>query len=56
MKIANSFILWISVIPAIALVLYQSVTFMRKAIETGKEMGITDQQIKIAKKVLFLRH
>lgn len=53
MKIVNSFILWISVIPAIALVLYQSATFMRKAIETGKEMGITDQQIKIAKKSSF---
>lgn len=53
MKIANSPILWISVIPAVALVLYQAATFMKKAIATGKEMGITDQQIEDAKKSSF---
>ncbi|HHV38511.1 MAG TPA: DUF5058 family protein [Tepidimicrobium sp.] len=54
LKIANSPILWISVIPAVGVVLYQAAAFMRKATESGKEMGITDEQIRTAKKSAFL--
>lgn len=53
LKSANSLILWISVLPAVALVVYQAWLFTRKAMTDGKKMGITDQQFKAAIKGSF---
>ena len=53
LKSANSLILWISVLPAVALVVYQAWLFTRKAMTDGKKMGITDHQFKAAIKGSF---
>lgn len=50
LKVANSPIMWISVIPPVALVMYQAVLFLRRSIRDGQKMGITDIQMKTAAK------
>lgn len=53
LKTANSIWLWISAIPAVGLVIFQAVLFMKRAITDGKEMGITTEQMKIGAKSAF---
>lgn len=53
LKTANSLLLWISVLPPVGLVIYQAWLFMKKAKETGKLMGITQEQFKNATKSAF---
>lgn len=53
LKLANSPLMWISVIPAVLLVIYQAWLFSKRAISDGKKIGITDQQFKAAIKSSF---
>lgn len=46
--IANSSIMWLAVIPMVALVFVQAFLFTRKALKTGKEIGLSDKQLKAA--------
>jgi len=48
MKIANSFGMWIACAVIILVVIFQSYVFVSKAWKTGKEMGLTEQQMKAA--------
>ncbi|MGE4484130.1 MAG: DUF5058 family protein [Oscillospiraceae bacterium] len=48
LKFANSWIMWIAVIPAIALTVVQAVVFTKRALSVGKEIGITKQEFKRA--------
>lgn len=50
---ANSPIMWISVIPAVALVVFQAILFTKRAIKDGKSIGVTDEQMKVAAKSSF---
>lgn len=50
LKVANSPAMWISCIPAVALVVYQAMIFTKKAIKDGQRMGVTKEQMKIAAK------
>lgn len=53
LKIANSPLLWISVIPAVALVMYQAGIFTKKAVSDGTKMGVTKDQFLAAAKASF---
>jgi hypothetical protein len=53
LKIANSPIMWISVLPPVALVIFQAALFMKKAIDGGKTMGISTDKMKLAAKSSF---
>ena len=46
LKIANSPLLWIACIPAVALVMVQAFLFARRAWKTGPQMGVTKEQMK----------
>ncbi|GAA0786680.1 DUF5058 family protein [Hathewaya limosa] len=48
LKLANSPILWILAGIAVAVVIFQAIVFFTKSYKTGKEIGITDEQIKSA--------
>lgn len=50
LKIANSFPMWIAAALAIALVIFQTVIFMKKSYKTGLEMGLQETQMKSAMK------
>lgn len=46
MDIANSTWLWVATLPAILVVLSQAGLFLRRAWKNGKEMGLSDDQLK----------
>jgi len=50
LQIANSFPMWISAVLVVALVLFQAFIFARKSFETGKTIGLTENQMKSAMK------
>lgn len=50
LKTANSLFMWISCIPAVALVFFQAYIFMKRAWKTGPQMGVTKEQMKEAAK------
>lgn len=54
LKTANSMGMWISCIPAVALVLFQAWIFMKRAWETGPKMGVTEEMMKEAAKSSFV--
>lgn len=54
LKTANNLWMWISVLPPVGLVIYQAYLFMKKAMETGKLMGITQEQMKTGAKSAFV--
>jgi hypothetical protein len=46
MEIANSTWLWLAALPVVLVVLLQAALFLRRAWEDGKEMGLSDDQLK----------
>lgn len=50
LEIANSLPMWIMTGLAVALVVFQSAIFVRRALDAGKHMGITDEQLNRAVK------
>ena len=54
LKTANSMGMWISCIPAVALVLFQAFLFLKRAWATGPKMGVTKEQMKEAAKSSFI--
>ncbi len=50
LKVANSPAMWISCIPAVALVVFQAVKFTKRAIIDGQKIGVTKEQMKTAAK------
>lgn len=48
LKTANSLGMWISCVPAVALVLFQAFLFLKRAWATGPKMGVTKEQMKEA--------
>ncbi len=54
LEIANSLPMWIAAGLAIALALFQALIFAKKSYEAGKEMGITEMQMKSAMKSSFI--
>jgi len=53
-KIANSIPLWIAASAAVGLAIVQAVIFARKSYKTGKNMGLTETQMKSAMKSSFI--
>ncbi len=45
LKLANGLGMWISCIPAVALVVFQALLFTKKAVNDGQKMGITKEQM-----------
>ena len=54
MKMANSPLMWIVCAIALFTVVIQAVMFTRKALSVGKQIGVTDQQIKDTVKVSII--
>lgn len=54
MQMANSIPMWIASGLAVLLVVVQSALFVKKSYSTGKEMGITDSQMKSAMRSSFI--
>ena len=54
MGIANSIPMWLAAAVAIALALVQAFIFYKKSITAGKELGITEEQIKSARRSAFI--
>lgn len=54
LKIANSFPMWIAAGLAVALVLFQAIIFAKKSYTTGKEIGLSEMQMKSAMKSSFI--
>ena len=50
LKLANSPLMWISVIPAVALVVLQAAMFTKRAVSDGLKMGVTKEQMMIGAK------
>ena len=50
LKLANSPLMWISVIPAVALVVLQATMFTKRAVSDGLKMGVTKEQMMIGAK------
>lgn len=48
LNFANSWVMWMAVIPAILLVLIQSAIMVRRAVMVGKKLGLTNEQFKHA--------
>ena len=46
LKVANNPIMWISVLPGVLLVIVQAIVLSRRAIVSGRKMGITERQFK----------
>lgn len=46
LKLANSWIMWVAVLPPVLLTFLQAGLFVRKALRDGKKMGITSAQFK----------
>ncbi len=53
LKVANSPLMWLACGLCVALVLFQSLLFVRKSLSVSKEMNISDNQIKSALKSSF---
>lgn len=54
MQIANSLPMWTAAGLAVALVLFQAIIFAKKSYGTGKEIGLTESQMKSAMKSSFI--
>ncbi len=54
MKIANSAPMWLAAGTAVGLALIQAIIFAKKSYSTGKEMGLTERQMKSAMKSSFI--
>ncbi|WP_313756718.1 DUF5058 family protein [Tissierella sp.] len=54
LKIANSFPMWLAAGLAISLALFQAIIFAKKSYSTGKEIGLTEEQMKSAIKSSFI--
>lgn len=54
LKIANSLPMWIAAGLAVVLVLFQAILFGKKSYQTGKDIGLTDLQMKSAMKSSFI--
>lgn len=54
MQIANSLPMWAAAGLAVALVLFQAIIFAKKSYGTGKEIGLTESQMKSAMKSSFI--
>jgi hypothetical protein len=54
LKIANGWPMWIATGIAVGIVLLQSILFMRKSLICGREIGITDETVKIAIKASII--
>lgn len=54
LQIANSFPMWLAAGAAISLVLLQAFIFAKKSYATGKEIGLTEEQMKSAMKSSFI--
>jgi len=50
LNVANSVWMWIACIPAVAWVIFQSIIFLKRSVKDGKEMGITEETFKNARK------
>ncbi|MEM0015016.1 MAG: DUF5058 family protein [Zestosphaera sp.] len=48
LSIANNSIMWLAVIPMVVLVFIQAFLFARRALKTGRELGLSDKQLKAA--------
>ncbi len=49
-SLANSSLLWIVTLISIVIVLFQAYVFLVKSLKAGKEVGLSDKQLKIAAK------
>lgn len=54
MEIANSRWLWLSTAPVVSVVLLQAAIFLRRAWQDGKEMGLSDEQLRTGFKTGFI--
>lgn len=54
LKVANSFPMWVAAGLAVSLALFQAVLFAKKSYTTGKEIGLTENQMKSAMKSSFI--
>ncbi|HAE91608.1 MAG TPA: DUF5058 domain-containing protein, partial [Tissierella sp.] len=54
LKVANSFPMWLAAGLAISLALFQAIIFAKKSYSTGKEIGLTEEQMKSAIKSSFI--
>ncbi len=54
MDIANSRWLWLSTLPVVSVVLLQAAIFLRRAWNDGKEMGLSDDQLRSGFKTGFI--
>lgn len=54
LQIANSVPMWIAAGLAVGLVLFQTIIFAKKSYQTGKEIGLTEKQMKSAMKSSFV--
>lgn len=54
LKIANSLPMWIAAGLAVVLVLFQAILFGKKSYKTGKDIGLTELQMKSAMKSSFI--
>ncbi|CAK7018693.1 DUF5058 family protein [Tissierella sp.] len=54
LQIANSFPMWLAAGLAITLALFQAIIFAKKSYNTGKEIGLTEGQMKSAMKSSFI--
>ncbi|WP_353094789.1 DUF5058 family protein [Tissierella praeacuta] len=54
LQIANSFPMWLAAGLAITLALFQAIIFAKKSYSTGKEIGLTEEQMKSAMKSSFI--
>lgn len=50
LKTANSLLMWIFCIPAVALVVFQAWVFAKKAWQTGPQIGVSKEQMRLAVK------
>lgn len=48
LELANSPLMWLAAAGAVAVVIFQSVLFFRKSLKAAKEVGLSDEQVKIA--------
>ena len=48
LKIANSPLMWLAVLPAVLLTFVQAALFTKRAMKTGPKIGLTKEQMKNA--------
>ncbi|HOX32115.1 MAG TPA: DUF5058 family protein [Spirochaetales bacterium] len=54
LKIANGLPMWIATGIAVSIVLFQSILFMRKSMSCGRQIGISDETLKVAVKASII--